>query len=244
MVKIVSNSVKAKSIWISDTHLGSCGTQKDRLYDFLRNLTCDNLYLNGDIIDKWLLKKNDVYTSLIQDFICILKEIQSRGTTIVFLSGNHDCLKVLHTYFSDFKCVEELSYKSEKNKNYLVFHGDKLDYSVQLRTKTIAWFGTQVYETILKFSKQKSKPSKIGKWLKLITKNCLYFIFCYKRCLFNYLLVNNYDGVICGHSHQPKISKLYSKDYFNSGDWIDNCTFLIESFEGEFKLFTWEMSNS
>ena len=102
--------------------------------------------------------------------------------------------------------------------------------------------GTHIYETLIKLNKRKSGSGNFSRKIKVATKNLLYFIFRYKKCLSDYLNSNRYDGVICGHSHQPKICKLSNKDYFNTGDWIDNCTFLVETNEGEFKLFRWKIN--
>jgi UDP-2,3-diacylglucosamine pyrophosphatase LpxH len=243
MISSVSNLITAKSIWISDVHLGSCGTQETLLFDFLDNISCENLFLNGDIIDKWLLKNNGEFNNGLEIFKLRLRTIQNSGTSIVFFPGNHDDLDVLHSFFSEFKCLDELCYVTKKGKRYLIFHGDKLDYSVHYRNKTLSWLGTYIYEFILKINKKKCKSRNFSKRLKLFIKNIFYFVFRYKKYLFNYLVANNYDGVICGHSHQPKISKLNSKDYFNSGDWVDNCTFLLETLEGEFQLLRWELSS-
>lgn len=243
MITTVSKSIVAKSIWISDIHLGSVGTKQTHLYDFLQNIKCQNLYLNGDSIDKWLLENKKDFKTLINKFVQKLIQLKNNGSEVVFLSGNHDTLKDLQFYFPNFKCVDEIVYNTLKEKKYLIFHGDKLDQSVNLRRSFLARLGTHVYEFFLKKSRN-TQSSKFTRFLKITTKNFLYFIFRYYSSLHRHLKVNNFDGVICGHSHQPKISKINSKDYLNSGDWIDNCTFLIETEFGDFELLRWELSNS
>ncbi len=243
MILSITEPVHAKSIWISDIHLGSIGTKQDHLYDFLTNISCENLYLNGDIIDKWLLQNTNDYHITLQKFNRILSEIKNKGTKITFLNGNHDGLIDLKLYFPTFSYENEIIYQTVSNKKYLIFHGDKLDRSVNLRKNFLPKIGTYIYEYSLKKSK-KNKSGKFARRLKVFTKNFFYFVFRYYSGLYKYLKVNNFDGVICGHSHQPKISKINTKDYLNSGDWIDNCTFLLETESGDFKLFRWELSNS
>ena len=58
--------------------------------------------------------------------------------------------------------------------------------------------------------------------------------------LLKHLNTENVDGVICGHSHQPIIKKINDKDYLNTGDWIDNCSYILETNDGEFKLNKWQ----
>ena len=47
-----------RTIFISDTHLGTRGCRSDFLADFLRQSSCHNLFLVGDIIDGWRLRKS------------------------------------------------------------------------------------------------------------------------------------------------------------------------------------------
>lgn len=243
MIDLKSSKVTAKSIWISDVHLGSTGTKEECLHDFLNNITCSTLFLNGDIIDRWLLRNSNKFELSLKNLTLQLEKIQNKGTQIIFLPGNHDNLHDIQAYFPNFKCVSEYQYKTVKNKNYLIFHGDKLDYSVNVRKSFLAQFGTYIYEYFLKRRKI-NKSESFSRKLKVATKNVFYFVFRYYYFLYRYLKKHNYDGVICGHSHQPGISKLKSKDYLNSGDWIDNCTFLMETSSGEFKLHRWGGANS
>lgn len=52
---------------------------------------------------------------------------------------------------------------------------------------------------------------------------------------------NNFDYVVCGHIHQPKITTRnvngVKTTYMNSGDWIENCTAL------EYQFKRWKMYN-
>jgi len=46
-----------RAIWISDIHLGTRGCKADFLLDFLKWNESKQLFLVGDIIDGWQLKK-------------------------------------------------------------------------------------------------------------------------------------------------------------------------------------------
>ena len=47
-----------RSVFVSDTHLGTRGARCDFLADFLRRTSCQHLFLVGDIIDGWRLRKS------------------------------------------------------------------------------------------------------------------------------------------------------------------------------------------
>ena len=239
MIQTITKSIDAKSIWISDTHLGSCGSQTEKLLTFLSNISCDTLFLNGDIFDKWLIKNMNSLENNFTHFFQKLNALSEKGVEIVFLPGNHDTNEKIKNVFKPFKVSNELLYTTINNKKYMVLHGDALDPSVSLRVGGLSLLGTKIYEFLLKFKKENTEKTHFSRKVKLFFKNLFARLFQYERKIIHYLESKKADGIICGHSHQPSIKKISSKDYLNSGDWIDNCTFLIENRKGEFELLRW-----
>ncbi len=237
----LKNNIDVHSVWISDTHIGSCGTQLRRLDDFLDHLHCNLLFLNGDILDKYLISNIDELDPLGRSIIDKINHLHTKGVRVYFLPGNHDSQKQASLVFKHLTFVEEFLYKSLKNKTFLVMHGDKLDPSVSLKAKWFAKFGTDFYEFFLKKKNKKNRSGlSLSRCIKISIKNTLGFLFRYRYMLHRYLVEKKVDGLIYGHTHQPKIKTYKSKLYLNSGDWIDNCSYIVETHEGEFKLLNWE----
>ncbi len=235
-IKIIGNS-----IWISDLHLGSTGCQSDKIESFLNAIECNNLFLNGDIVDDYVVSNTTTITERFQAIFKQLKSLQDNGTKLTILKGNHDNYEKLKLIFPNISILDEVKYKTISNKLYLVFHGDKCDASIKLKTNFIAKLSTTIYEQLLSLRKS-TKKKHFSRNIKVLTKKAIAFVFQNEKKLINYLKKSNVDGVICGHSHQPIIKQLNNKDYLNSGDWIDNCTYIIETREGEFKLEKWLVS--
>lgn len=236
----VTQPLDVKSIWVSDLHIGSHGAQIDRFVSFLANINCETLFLNGDIIDKWLLKKEAGLDRQIERIKAQLMAIKKRGIYVMFLSGNHDGLIDIKHFFPEFPCVSKKAYTAVNKKRYLVFHGDVCDPSVNLKGVLLARLGTYIYNWSLSYRKKSNTDKHFSRTLKIGVKKAVNFIFNYDRRLYKYAKKQAVNGIICGHSHQPKIKKIKEMDYLNSGDWIDNCTFLVEDFQGCFKLMRWE----
>tara|TARA_B100000427_G_scaffold205335_2_gene170912 strand:- start:20266 stop:20976 length:711 start_codon:yes stop_codon:yes gene_type:complete len=233
------NKIIANSIWISDTHLGSGGSQTHKLEIFLQSISCNNLFLNGDIIDKYLIKNITEIKIKYKNIINLIKNLQENGTKIYFLQGNHDKEDDVKKIFPDIIFKKQLKYQTKTNKTYLIFHGDQCDKSVALKSKSVAKLGTKTYEFCLSFKKKSSKKH-FSQFIKIWSKKTLSLIFKYEKTLLKYLNKEKVDGVICGHSHQPIIKKINNKDYLNTGDWIDNCSYILETDDGEFKLHKWQ----
>lgn len=233
---------EGNAIWISDLHLGSTGCQIDRLNLFLNSIKCNKLFLVGDIIDNWIVKKKESLPIEHQKAIQNIEKLANEGTEITYLPGNHDSSYRSKKMFYSFPIQDEVTYTTLNNKKYLIFHGDQLDDSMYGNSKYLSILGSWFYEcclicrSIIQKNTKKKNTSDFARWLKVNVKNFFAKIQKYDKKLLNYLDEKKVDGVICGHSHQPKIKKINNKDYLNSGDWIDNCSFLLEDHSGKIKL--------
>ncbi len=238
MIRSINTEFTAKSVWVSDIHMGSCGSNTKAFMQFLNHLTADTLFLNGDIFDKWLLSETD---DLEPEMVMIIDKINAltvAGTKVVFLPGNHDSIDQVKKYFSGVAFCDEYNYESVLNKSYLIFHGHCIDPTVAFRSEWISRWGTFFYEFLLSKKKATHKMS-FSRFVKVFIKKVIVYVFMYDKRLYRYVRKQKMDGVICGHSHQPLIKQMKGLDYFNSGDWIDNCTFLMETYSGDFQLCRW-----
>lgn len=142
---------KFRTIWISDVHLGTRGCQADLLADFLKHNDCDRLYLVGDIIDGWQMKKKAWFP---QAHINVIRRIltrSKRGTDVVYVTGNHD--EFLRRYsgmsFGNIHLVDEAIHEAPDGRKYWVIHGDAFD-NIVCNQRWLAIIGDFAYESLLR----------------------------------------------------------------------------------------------
>lgn len=224
-------------LFISDVHLGSRGSNPDKLLKLLKKEQPKEIFLVGDIIDGWLMKKRFYWTKESTDVIRKLLKLSNKGTKITYITGNHDDFLRLYSPF-DFGNIQILD-EAEWN-GYLITHGDKYDGVVKL--KWLGILGSIGYEiaiyidrTLKKMGYQKS----FSKTLKNKVKGAVKFITDFERQLGYQAHIRGLDGVICGHIHTPEDKKIGIQKkkihYLNCGDWIENNSY-IEYSKGKFKL--------
>ena len=238
---------KYKSIFVSDTHLGTEGCSAKELADFLKNNTCDRLYLVGDIVDGWQLSKKVYWPQEHSNVIRRILTAAKRGTKVYYIVGNHD--EMLRNWF-DFKLrfgkiriCNEYIHHAINGKKYLVTHGDIFD-PLMNSGKFLMYFGDFIYTWLMKFNryvnwvrrKFKLKYWSLSAYLKSQVKDTIDMLFKSKQTMITYTKKKGYDGVICGHIHTPAIEVIDGIEYMNDGDWVESLTALVETHEGEFKL--------
>ena len=238
---------KYKSIFVSDTHLGTEGCSAKELADFLKNNTSDRLYLVGDIIDGWQLSKKVYWPQEHSNVIRRILTAAKRGTKVYWIVGNHD--EMLRSWF-DFRLqfgrlriLNEYIHHGINGKKYLVTHGDIFD-PLMNSGKFLMYFGDFLYTWLMKFNrcvnwvrrKLNLKYWSLSAYLKLQVKETIDMLFKYKQTMVAYTKKKGYDGVICGHIHTPAIEVINGIEYMNDGDWVESLTALVETHEGEFKL--------
>ena len=239
-----------RSIFISDVHLGLPESKVTELVDFLKHTTCETLYLNGDIIDGWALKKgmkwSKRHTKLIR---LILRKVEKENVKVYYLRGNHDEIldKVMPLEFGDLKVVKEIIHETPDGKRYLVIHGDGFD-SVSTNHAWIASIGATTYNVLLKVNRlHNAYRSFIGKddyslskVLKGKVKGVVSFIGKYEEQLQKLALSKGCDGIICGHIHTPEDKIIGSTHYLNCGDWVESLTAVVEDSSGALSVLSYE----
>jgi UDP-2,3-diacylglucosamine pyrophosphatase LpxH len=238
-----------RTIWISDVHLGTTGCQAARLLEFLQATESETLYLVGDIIDGWQLRKGWYWPPRHNDIVrCVLKKAK-HGTRVVYVPGNHDeaIRQFIDLDFGGIRIRDELIHVTAQGKRMLVLHGDRFD-GVIACAKWLAYVGDSLYTMILKFNQvynnwraRAGLPYwSLSQYLKLKVKNAVSYITSFEDALAAEARKKGVDGVICGHIHKPEIRDIDGIIYCNDGDWVESLSALVEDQAGELRLVTWQ----
>lgn len=232
---------------ISDVHLGTFGCHAKELYQYLSSIKPKTLILNGDIIDIWQFRKSYFPKSHLKVIRKII-DFASKGTQVYYITGNHDEMlrKFSDSKVGNFSIIDKLVLNLDGKKAW-IFHGDVFDSSVQ-HAKWIAKLGGLGYDYLIllnrfvnwclnKFGKE---PYSFSKKIKSGVKSAVKFISDFEETATDLAIENNYDYVICGHIHEPKIIDKFGKKgstrYLNSGDWVENLT-ALEYSKKRWKLY-------
>lgn len=237
-----------RTIFISDSHLGAKGCKDVFLAEFLKYNECEKLYLVGDIIDGWRLKKRMFWPQSHTNVIRRILTMSKRGTDVVYVTGNHD--DFLRRYsglnFGNIELCDETVFKAKNGEQFLVVHGDKYDGVIQTQ-KWLAILGDWSYETLIiinRYFNQIRRKFGMGYWslssyVKHKVKGAVSFISAYEEAVVKDCKEQGFTGVICGHIHHPEIRMIDDVQYLNCGDWVESCTAIVETLEGEMKLLRW-----
>lgn len=241
--------VRFRTIWISDIHLGTPGCQAQRLLEFLRKTESETLYLVGDIIDGWQLKRRWYWEQAHNDVVQIVLKKAKKGTEVIFIPGNHDeaIREFIDLDFGGIRVRDELVHTTAQGKRMLVLHGDRFD-GVIACAKWLAYVGDYLYSLILKFNQwfnawraRAGLPYwSLSQYLKLKVKNAVSYISSFENALAAEARQRGLDGVICGHIHKPEIRDIDGILYCNDGDWVESLSALVEEPCGELRLVTWQ----
>jgi UDP-2,3-diacylglucosamine pyrophosphatase LpxH len=241
--------VKFRTIWISDVHLGTTGCQAARLLEFLRATESETLYLVGDIIDGWQLRRRWFWDQVHNNVVQTVLKKAKKGTEVIFVPGNHDEVvrQFIDLDFGGIRIRDELIHTTAQGKRMLVLHGDRFD-GVIACAKWLAYVGDGLYTMILKFNQWlNSWRARAGlpywslsQYLKLKVKNAVNYITSFEDALAAEAKKRGLDGVICGHIHKPEIRDIGGITYCNDGDWVESLSALVEDHTGELRLVTWQ----
>lgn len=242
-----------KSIWISDCHLGTKAAQAKLLHNFLINNYCDNLFLVGDIVDFWSLKRKmfwpDSHSRVLERILCMA----DTGVSVKYITGNHDedfrpWLR-FNINISGIDILNKCEYTDAKGRNMLILHGDFMDKALRGKAGSfITSLGNYAYMALIELNIFVNKVRRffgldywsLADYCKTRVKTALQFILNFEEGVVEYCKSEGYDGVICGHIHKPNIKQYGDFLYLNDGDWVDSCTALVETFEGEYKIVKWD----
>ena len=234
-----------RALFISDTHLGTKAARADLLLKFLKESSCDHLYLVGDIIDGWRLKKNWYWDTTHNDVIRRVLKMAKEGTQVIYVPGNHDeGLRDFTGYdMAGVILRRDAVYTDINGKEYWVLHGDEFDGVVKY-AKWLAHLGDWAYTWLLKLNTVFNTVRRIlrlpywslSAYLKHRVKNAVEYIGKFEEAVAMEARNRGVDGVICGHIHHAEIRDFEGIVYMNDGDWVESCTALVETPDGFWKI--------
>jgi UDP-2,3-diacylglucosamine pyrophosphatase LpxH len=237
-----------RALFLSDVHLGMRPTRIGQLVDFLKHHEAETIYLIGDILDGWRLAKSWYWPPIYNEFVDNLLDKAARGTRMVVLPGNHDefLREYLGTYFGEVEFVDRTVHTTALGRTYLVMHGDQFDVVVA-HAKWLAHVGDWAYRMALRVNifinwvrRRLHRPYwSLSAWAKHKVKNAVSVIGRFEEALTLEARDTGVDGVICGHIHFADMHDRLGIHYINTGDWVESCTAVCETHEGQFELIQW-----
>ncbi|MBL6642309.1 MAG: UDP-2,3-diacylglucosamine diphosphatase [PS1 clade bacterium] len=237
-----------KTIFISDIHLGSKACQAELLLDFLKHNDSEKLYLVGDIVDGWRLKRKWYWPQSHNDVVQKILRKARKGTEIIYVPGNHDegLRRYIGTHFGGIEVRPTDIYEAVNGDKYLVLHGDSFD-NVMLYARWLAGIGDHAYDLVLRLNTVFNGLRRLmglrywslSSYLKIKVKNAVQFISEFERVLVQEAQKAGVQGVICGHIHHAEMKQYGDVIYMNDGDWVESCTALVEHFDGTWEIVFW-----
>lgn len=237
-----------RALFLSDIHLGTRGCQADLLLDFLRLHDAETVYLVGDIVDGWRLKRAWYWPQTHNDVVQKILRKGRKGARIVYLPGNHDefLRDYLGTHFGGVEIIDTLVHESADGRRFVVIHGDQFDVVVR-NARWLAHLGDWAYtaalglNTVLNLMRRRLGFGywSLSAWAKLKVKNAVSFIGAYEQALTAEARRLGADGVICGHIHHAVIHDRFGITYVNTGDWVESCTAVAEHHDGRMEIINW-----
>jgi UDP-2,3-diacylglucosamine pyrophosphatase LpxH len=244
----VDKDTKFRAIFISDIHLGPQGCQAGPLLDFLKTHSSDYLYLVGDIIDGWQLRRKWYWPQSHNDVVQKLLRSARKGTRVIFVPGNHDEFTrgFIGHHFGGVEVVEAAVHVTVKGVKLWVIHGDYFDGVIQC-AKWLAYVGDNLYEFTLKLNRYLNRLRghfglpywSLSAYLKQKVKKALNYVTDFEVAVAREACNRGYDGVVCGHIHRAEMRLIEGILYCNDGDWVESQTALVEHFDGRLELIYW-----
>ncbi len=239
-----------RTVFISDTHLGTRGCRSDFLADFLGAISCDTLYLIGDIVDGWRLKKSWYWDAHHDEVLRLILRMARGGTDVVYIPGNHDEMfrawLPMHLEIAGIRLCRDAVHETADGRRLLVMHGDAFD-SVVRYAKFLALLGDRAYAAALVVNRwfnalrrRLGLPYRsLSAWLKRQVKGAVTAIDRFENAMAAEARGRGLDGVVCGHIHHAEMRDIEGTLYVNDGDWVKSCTALVEHGDGRLELIDW-----
>lgn len=237
-----------RTLFISDIHLGTRACQAEMLLDFLREHEADTIYLVGDVVDFWRIRRGAVWLQSHNDVIQKLLRKVRKGSRIIYIPGNHD--EGIRDYvgqkFGGIEIERDAVFETAAGRKYLIIHGDEFDVVVRY-AKWLAFLGDRGYTLALWFNWPLNfvrRQFGLGYWslsgyLKHRVKTAVNFIGDFEKSLSDEARRRGVEGVICGHIHHAASRQMDGVHYLNTGDWVESCTAIGEREDGTFEMIRW-----
>ena len=248
-----------RTLWISDVHLGTRNCQARALLDFMAHNEAETVYLVGDIIDGWQLKKRWYWPQTHNDVIQKLLRKARKGTRIVYITGNHDMFirefienldegdgRIPSIEMGGIEFVDEVIHTTADGRKIWILHGDLFDGVVQ-NMQWLAKIGDELYMFALKANRWLNLwRAKMGweywslsQFLKDRVKNAVAYIDSFETAVATEAQRRGCQAVLCGHIHKAQMRDINGVTYLNSGDWVESLTAVAEDAQGQLSIIEW-----
>jgi UDP-2,3-diacylglucosamine pyrophosphatase LpxH len=234
-----------RTVWISDVHLGTPGCQADALLAFLREIECETLFLVGDIVDGWQLKRQWYWPQAHNDVVQKVLRKARKGTRVIFIPGNHDefARRYVDLSFGGIDVADEWIHRTADGRRLWVVHGDRFDGVIQCG-KWLAHLGDMLYGFTLAMNRPLNRGRaalglpywSISKYLKGKVKRVVSYIGDFEGLVVDAARERGVDGVVCGHIHHAELRHIDGILYANDGDWVESLTALVEHADGRLEI--------
>jgi len=243
-----------RSVFVSDTHLGTRGARCDFLANFLHRVSCQKLFLVGDIIDAWRLRKSWYWDETHDEVLRSILGHARAGTEVIYIPGNHDEMfrawLPMGLEVAGIRLKREASHVTADGRKLLVIHGDEFD-SVVRYARYLALLGDGAYHAALVLNRWFNLVRRrlgypywsLSAWLKRQVKEAVKAIDRFETALSDEARRRGLDGVVCGHIHHAEMREVNGLLYLNGGDWVESCTALVEHHDGRLELIDWVAMN-
>jgi UDP-2,3-diacylglucosamine pyrophosphatase LpxH len=244
----VIRPLKYRAIWISDVHLGSKYSRAEFLLDFLKSTECEYLYLVGDIVDLWSMRRSVHWPQSHNNVIRAILGKAKRGTKIIYIPGNHDALvrDFESSHFGEVEIKNHAIHTTADGKKLLVLHGDEFDNVIRCNGLT-SLLGNVGYDLLMWINRVHNHLRRLcnlpywslASYLKHRVKNAREYIQRFEAVVAKEAKRRGVDGLVCGHLHRPELTYIDDVLYCNDGDWVETCTALVEHHDGSLQLLHW-----
>jgi UDP-2,3-diacylglucosamine pyrophosphatase LpxH len=239
---------KFRTLFLSDIHLGSKSAKATFLIDFLRYHDAEMIYLVGDIVDGWRLRRSWHWPQSHNDVVQKLLRKARKGAQVTYIAGNHDefLRDFQGTHFGGIVVADRVVHETADGRRFLVIHGDQFD-SIVHNVRWLAYLGDRAYDASIIVNRVISRFRRVfgmpywsfSSWAKVKVKGAVNFISRFQEIIAQEARRSQVDGVICGHIHHAAITRLADIEYVNTGDWVESCTAVAEHFDGSMEIIRW-----
>ncbi len=233
-----------RSVFLSDLHLGTRWSRPEPLRNFLGKVQCDFLYLVGDVIDGWKVSR---LSHLSESHREILRKLGSlaRDMEVTYIPGNHD--EFLDRLFGGRKgrvfFREKVLHSTADGRRFLVSHGDEFDRvahwsrilnAIAGKSYDLTLWVNAGINAILPLAGMRRRS--LAGFLKKKFKTVAGAFSGFESRIISEVIKAGLDGVICGHLHNPFIRNVRDVLFCNCGDWVENCSALVEHIDGRLEM--------
>lgn len=240
-----------RALFLSDVHLGYRCTQAEKLLQLLHSVRPEKIYLVGDFIDGWRLRRRWHWRPIDMQLLQRLLELESSGTELFYTPGNHDeffrtILKEHNGTLGLVQVAEEFRYQTATGETWLVLHGDQFEHELE-QASWLKSVGGNAYDALVALDHHFNRMLRWFKFdeyrfsskVKQRIGRALRFIQAYEQRLIEHAAARGCQGVICGHIHMPRLDTSRTVRYANTGDWVEHCTALVERTDGIWQLLSY-----